>query len=273
MDTPGISLACPTEALASGPIPVEALMRADARTYWDNDGILDKALTVAVVRRDCPGLRFLDKIDRSAIMMPDERLPGRPSDTQLDADGGIVSESKLLDARGASSTAQGSADYFVTAAFSKWWAGLRTLRVSDPSERVCPSDQTPQPGPGMLPWPIRTPPGNADPSIHVDPGTRSSVLVVPFRIARPIRPAVAGSGKPAAWLTVLGFKLGTLGGACGGMFDLGHADSSQEMVGEVTIPLSALTPRPDAGTWIFLGFIGDAALPPNQIWITDDDVG
>jgi hypothetical protein len=272
MDSPGISLTFPSEASISEPIPLEAFMRSDARTYWDNDGILDKALTVALVRRDQPGLRFLDKIDRGALMMPDEPLPGRPSDAQLDADTGMVSERKLLDAGGVSIAQQGSAEYFVTAAFSKWWVGPKTLRVNDPRGRVLPSDQTPQLGPGMRPWPIRSPQHHADPSVRVERATMNNILVVPLRIARPIRTFPDDSGKPHAWLSVLGFKLATSGGACGGMFDLGLADRSQEIVGEFSMPISALTPRPDAGCWIFSGFVGEEALSPNKIWLTDDDV-
>ena len=56
------------------------------------------------------------------------------------------------------------------------------------------------------------------------------------------------------------------------MFDLGLVDRSQEVAGEVRIPLATLAPRPDAGCWIFSGFVGDEALAPNKIWLTDDDV-
>jgi hypothetical protein len=100
----------------------------------------------------------------------------------------------------------------------------------------------------------------------------NNILVVPFRILRPIRTFLDGSGKPHVWLSVLGFKLGTSGGACGGIFDLGLVDRSQEIMGDLSIPLSALAPRPNAGSWIFYGFVGDEALSPNKIWLTDDDV-
>src|SRR6476646_2908862 len=96
-DEPGISLNCPAEAESSAAIPVEIEMAADARTYWDNNGILDHALTVALVRRDAPGLRFLPKIDPNAIMLPDEPLPGRPSEASLDADRDLTVETKVFD--------------------------------------------------------------------------------------------------------------------------------------------------------------------------------
>jgi hypothetical protein len=270
METPGISLSCPTEASTSGPIPIEVIMRADARTYWDNDGILDKALTVALVRRDGPGLRFLEKIDANAIMMPDEPLPGRPSDAQLDADTGMVTETKGIDAAVQPGIQQCSADYFVTAGFSKWWAGLRTLRVTDPRGRSRPSDRSPL-GLDMRPALIRRPSSHPDQSVYIERESHS--LVVPFRVAAPVFRSSDSPQEPHVWLSVIGFKLDTRGGACGGVFGLDVEDKSAGVDGEATIPLSALAPRPDAGCWMFLGFMGGEALSANEVLITNDDVG
>src|SRR5664279_4523950 len=51
-----ITLRCPAEASSRGPIPLDVTMVADARTYWDNQGLIDEALQVILVRRDSPGL-------------------------------------------------------------------------------------------------------------------------------------------------------------------------------------------------------------------------
>jgi len=271
MDTPGISITCPAEGLPSEPILIEAVMRADARTYWDNDGILDKALTIGLVRCDRPGLLFLDKIDPRALMMPDEPLPGRPTDSELAADTGIVTEVTYLDVGSLPRGHQGSADYLVTAAFSTWWGGVRPLRINGPDGTVLPSNQAPQLGPGAQPWVVRHSPTTGDPSIRLERTTEGAFLVLPLQGGSP--PMETGQGG-RAWLTVLAFKMDTRGGACGGLFDLGLRSQLASVggSGEAVIALSALTPRPDAGCWIVLGFNGDGTLPPSEIWLADDDV-
>jgi hypothetical protein len=57
------------------------------------------------------------------------------------------------------------------------------------------------------------------------------------------------------------------------VFGLDVEDKSAGVDGEATIPLSALAPRPDAGCWMFLGFMGGEALSANEVLITNDDVG
>src|SRR5699024_2515460 len=85
--------------------------------------------TVALVRRDRPGLEYLPKIPPEAIMA-DVVLPGRPSDEELDADTSVTVQGLTLDASGGSAR-PGAADFFVVAAFSKWWVGPRRLRIED----------------------------------------------------------------------------------------------------------------------------------------------
>jgi len=271
MDTPGIQLTCPEEAPAGGSIPIVAVMCADPRTYWDNNGLIYKALSVTLVRRDEPGLFFLDKIDPHVIMLPDEPLQGRPSDDQLDAETWMVSETKLLDASDVLSTKHGSGEYFVTAAFSKWWAGLRAFRVSDPHGKASASEQ-PQHGPVMQAWPVRPFMPNAEPSVRLERTREGSFLVFPFGSNMAIHNALDHSANLNAWISVLGFKLDTRGGACAGVFDLGPTEKLPKVPSEVSIPISALDSRPDAGCWIFLGFVANEALPPNEIWLNNDDV-
>lgn len=98
------------------------------------------------------------------------------------------------------------------------------------------------------------------------------MLVAPFRVATPTGQALDGSGRSRRWLSLLGFKLDTRGGACGGVFDLSIETGAGETVGEAAIPISALGSKPDAGCWMFLGFVGEEVLPPNEIWLTNDDV-
>lgn len=273
MDSPGIRLTCPAAAVVGAPIPIEIEMGADVRTYWDNDGILDKALSVAIVRRDAPGLRFLEKIDPHALMLPDEPLPGRPSDVELDADPGMVCETKQLDAH-AGHSAAGAGEYFVTAAFSKWWGGLRSLRVEDPTGSVLPGSLLTQ-GPGDRPWPTEAPASPRTPQIRLGRHNRQALLYVPIQTPA-TDPGVTAARGPhttsARWLTLLGFNLGTRGGACGGLFALEadlHTSANQH---EVAIPLSTLAPRAEPGRWVFLAFVGSEILPVSEVRLGHDDV-
>jgi hypothetical protein len=272
MDDHGISLTCPAEAPASGPIPVEAHMRADPRTYWDNEGILDNALTVALVRRDRPGLRFLPKIDPHAIMLPDPPLPGRPTDQQLDAERWTVGEVKQLDATLPAEHARGAADYFVTAGFSKWWAGPCELKSTAPLDRRAPAPAADH-APDGRPWPVQALSPGASFKIRVERGKQGSTLVLPFHVDLSKR----GFPQPGeryghAWLTVLGFHLTTKGGACGGLFAIDVQRTAGAVSGQVAVPLPFLVPGPTAGRWLFQAFLGYEALSPAEVTLTDADV-
>ena len=61
MPPPGVYLKVPQRAPAAGPIPLHVAMVADMPTYYANNGILDNALEVVLVRRDAPGVRLLAK--------------------------------------------------------------------------------------------------------------------------------------------------------------------------------------------------------------------
>lgn len=263
MDEHGLTIHCPPEAPASGPVAVTVTMRADMRTYWDNNGIIDKALTVAMVRRDRPGLRFLAKIDPKAIMLPDAPLIGRPSDAELDAAPATITEVKTLDGAASLSAEQGAADYFVTAAFSRWWGGLKLIRITAQDDRLEPPT-TLEPGPTGQPWSMRK---GTDPAavLQLEGLGRGCRLVVPVSAG-----TLARSGSESVdWLTVVGFKLGTTGGACGGLYGLPVERKAAADRMEVLIPLAALAPMPDVGRWLFLAFIRCDMLPPQEILIAN----
>jgi hypothetical protein len=75
-----VALRCPAEASSRGPILIEVSLDADARTYWDNQGVIDAALQIMLVRTDRPGLLSVAKSDPAAMMSPSSPLPGRPSE-------------------------------------------------------------------------------------------------------------------------------------------------------------------------------------------------
>jgi hypothetical protein len=263
-DEPGIRLNCPAEAESSAAIPVEIEMAADARTYWDNNGILDHALTVALVRRDAPGLRFLPKIDPNAIMLPDEPLPGRPSEASLDADRDLTVETKVLDAGGGfGALHDGAAEYHVAVGFSKWWAAPRKLRVRDRDGRVRGPDQPVATIPVARPIPTNAREGV---SLALARDDGRPALVSEFRI----RPSKAY--ETGCWLTILGLRLNTRGGASGGVFRLVTTPQAFELIGRTVIPLSALAPAVTVGKWVFLAFIGDETSAPLEVSLGDGDV-
>ena len=266
----GVKLRCPSDAAASGPIPVEVEMTADARTYWDNQGILDNALTVALVRRDRPGLQFLAKVDREAIMSPESVLPGRPADADLDADTSVTVEEKTLDARGGSVDA-GAAEYFVIAAFSKWWVMPGRLRIQDSQGRVRAFPDRPRPIDTRLDRRARREQTPIGLSITKDRVDGRAVLRASLRGPRSAGPHDTVASRPEKpWLTVLGFHLRERGGASGGLFALGERNG---VVGEVdaVVPFSALTPAVNGGRWIFFAFVGDESSAPTEILLNDAD--
>lgn len=267
----GISLTFPAEAPAAGPVPVEVTMRADPRTYWDNDGIIDKALTVALVRRDRPGLRLLETIDPHAIMLPDQPLPGRPSDVQLDAECWTVSEAKRLDAAAPDPRLRGAADYFLVGAFSRWSAGPFALTLTDPQRRPAPAQPAPRAADGR-PWPVRLLPADRLGSVRVERSGKGPVLVLPFDVSRPEASSPSDEAAEPTWLTVLGLHLNSKGGACGGLFALDVEPRSPRLCGEIALPLASLAPDPVAGRWRFQGFIGHHALPPAELTLSHDDL-
>jgi hypothetical protein len=268
MQPPGITLNCPPEAPGTEPISVQVQTNADMRTYYDNDGIIDKALTVALIRRDRPGLRFLAKIDPRAIMLPDTPLDGRPSDEELDSDLATVSEDKVLDARPWEEARQGAGEYFVTAAFSKWWAGVRNLRVTDGRNRVAPWEAPRRERDGRA-WTARPRSTEGEIPIHLEHAGGQDFLAVPIPASLFAAPQWAPVGAEQPWLSVVGFNLCTRGGACGGDFavDVGR----RALPGDVLIPLSALAPTRLVGDWLFLAVAGGQLLAPAEVQLGATD--
>jgi len=268
MEDYGITLTCPSEASGTEPIPVKVEMRGNMRTYWDNDGIIDKALTVAILRRDRPGLRFLDKIDPNVIMLPDEPLPGRPSDEVLDADPAMVTELKTFDAAPLPQSQPGSAEYLVTGAFSNWWAGVRELRVLDPLNRVRPP-ALPRLGLDGRTLPVRSRGTQEESQLRFEGAGENRCLVVPVGAGLLKQEVWAKRGQGQPWLTVVGFNLCSRGGGCGGSFAIETVEDDSS--GDVLIPSSMLSAMPFNRNWLFLGIVCDELLPPTEIRIEGED--
>ncbi len=262
MQEPGIKLVCPPEGRGTDPIPVQVRISADMRTYWDNNGLIGRALTVAVLRRDRPGVRLLAQVDPRAIMLSDTPLHGRPSDEELDSDNATVSEDKVLDARPWEEVGRGAAEYYVTGSFSKWWAGVRELRVTDPRNHIAPSEAPGRDRDGRA-WKVRPRLADQEATIHAESANDGEYLAVPITAGLFAGPQWLPRGREQPWLSVVGFNLSTRGGVCGGDFAIEVGQS--EGAADILLPLEALSLTPLEGHWLFLGVAGGLLVPPAEI--------
>jgi hypothetical protein len=257
-----VKLRCPGEAPSRGPIPVEVTLDADARTYWDNQGILDQALSIVLVRRDRPGLMAVAKVDPSAMMMPPSPLPGRPSDEALARDSARVTEQKSYDVLAYGRQHPGAADYFVVAAFADAWAGPVRLRVTDPSSSHGPTPDVSGLVAAAAQAEAQNPAIPSSPAVVVRLGEHGgkAAIVGGFR---------APSDKlPNPFITLLLANLRPTGGTLVRQFRLPVRQDNTDLVGGFAVPLSALdtpNPAPAAGRYALFAFVGDQAAAPTIV--------
>jgi hypothetical protein len=259
-----VKLQCPGEAPSRGPIPVEVTLDANARTYWDNQGILDQALSIVLVRRDRPGLMTVAKVDPSAMVMPPSPLPDRPSDEALARDGARVTEQKSYDVLAYGRQHPGAADYFVVATFADAWAGPVRLGVTDPSGPLAPT-----PDVSGLAAATAQAQGQAE-----NPAIPSSPAVVTRLGEQGGKPAIVGGFRvpadkgPDPFVTLLLANLRTTGGTLVRQFRLPARQDNADLVGGFAVPLSALdtpNPSPAAGRYVLFAFVGDQAAVPTIV--------
>lgn len=110
-------------------------LAAPPTVHRANGGILDRALEVVLVRRDAPGTLYLAKDDPRAILLPDSEMPPEspplpPGCEAMDPGSfGATLDLGLLDGGLAH---DGSARYYVFAAFAESWCDPRPLDVEHP---------------------------------------------------------------------------------------------------------------------------------------------
>ncbi len=124
-------------------------LAADPAVHRANNGILDRALEVVLVRRDAPGVRYLAKDDPHALMLPDSVMP--PDAPPLppgceSMDPGTFEATLDLALVDGERTHEGSARYYVLASFADAWADPRPLFV-DHRRGPLPSPRVPSPPP------------------------------------------------------------------------------------------------------------------------------
>jgi len=248
--TPGarVTLDCPAEAPSQGPIPFTITLDADARTYWDNQGILDEALQVVLIRRDRPGMRFVAKTAPGAIMLPNPPLPGRPSEEVLAKDASRTTEVKEYDLLAYGQSHKGTAEYFVVASFADAWAGPRRLSVVDPAGPMVAEIRAPLVLPAQQ--------AVQSPTAHglqagVSEGRGHPSVFGAFRVS------AAADPSSAPFVSIVMARLRSSGGISYGQFRLSHARDRDDLVGSFGVPISLLTPAPVQGRYVLFAFVGD----------------
>lgn len=250
--TSTVTMNCPATAPAGGPILIGVTMDADARTYWDNQGVIDQALQVLLVRSDRPGVLYLAKTDPAASLLPVEPLPGRPSNEELaKGDKGRVSEHKEYDLRAYGRGHAGGAQYHVLASFADAWAGPTALRVVDATPLPPELDEA------ALPV--------ADQGDHAIPPSQGLALRLVERRGRPAvvgafrRPSVR-TATEAAFVSIVMARRRALGGTSYGQFRVASTRLAEsDQLGTFAVPLSALAPTPEPGRYVLFAFVGELA--------------
>ncbi|HET9956267.1 MAG TPA: hypothetical protein VFQ61_17285 [Polyangiaceae bacterium] len=250
-----VTLKCPPEAPSAGPIPIQVTLNADARTYWDNQGVLDNALEVLLIRRDQPGLISIAKVDPDAMMLPQSPPRGRPSDAELASDRARIIEQKQYDLLAYGRAHPGAGDYFVVATFADAWTGPTELRIKDAAGPMAPDPASAQLAlaeAGDAPIPAAP---SATGTVRV---SERAAVVGAFR-------EIATSSEPV--LTIVLARLRSSGGVLTRQYRLTLQHDKRDLIGTFSVPLASLSaPNPaPSGRHVLFVFVGNQSATPNVI--------
>jgi hypothetical protein len=264
---PGIQLSAPARASASGPIRVLATMIADMTTYNANNGILDEALNVVLVRRDGPGLLMLPKIDPHVILIPAGPLPPLPPGEEPPT--GFIKEERELDVLGFGMKHEGAADYFVVGSFANWLAEPLPMSIEDRQQSLPIADfgKARQPAPHSIGTP--SPPPRVGVTAYFLPGDRPAVegaLRVPVLARR-----FAGEPEPVPFVTIIAARMSPLGGISAGSFLVDARRDGEDWVASFSVPVSELKPKAAPGRYRVLVFSCNEQAGRFEMTITEDD--
>jgi hypothetical protein len=255
-----LTLRCPEEASSKGPIPVEVTLDADARTYWDNQGILTDAVDIILVRRDRPGMLSVAKLDPAAMMLPSPPLVGRPSDKKLAEDASRVIENENYDVLAYGRHHDGAAEYFVIASFADAWAGPTRLKVVDPAGPLAPDESETNPAPAA-PSPKSMPPATPGLFARIEKVANSSAVIGAFRTS------AAKNAELMPFASIVMARLQPKGGISAGQFRLVCTQDKKDVIGSFAVPVAALNPSPLPGRYVLFVFVGDESTTPTVIEI------
>lgn len=249
---PSVRLSCPAEVSSQGPIPFDVVLEADARTYWDTQGVLDDALEILLIRRDSPGLTTVSKVDPAAAMFPPTSLPGRPSDHELARSRERITQRRHYDLLAHGRQHEGSAEYFVVATFAGAWDGPYPLRVMDPGGSKA-EEQVPARLPVAGPSDARPP---DHPSLIADVRKQGSRLAIHggFRVT------AKAEDTTQPFLSVLMAPRRGTERIFARQFGVQTVRNREDLVGTFVVPLDDIT-APDApasaGSYVFVVSVKD----------------
>jgi hypothetical protein len=257
-----VTLRCPAEATSQGPILIDVSLDADARTYWDNQGVIDEALQILLVRRDRPGLLFVAKSDPAAMMLPSPPLSGRPSEEELARAKDRVSQKSSYDVLAYGRQHRGAAEYFVIAAFADAWAGPARLRVVDPNGPMAPEQREVD----LTQATAWNEPIPAARGVIVRTGEMAGYPAVlgAFRTSAPKNDGVA------PFATIVLSRLGPKGGTLQRQFRLAYRQDREDVVGGFAVPISALdplNPTIGSGRYAVFAFVGEESATASLVQI------
>ncbi|MBX3600477.1 MAG: hypothetical protein KF863_07620 [Rubrivivax sp.] len=253
---PGLDAVVPALTTARSPLPVQVRMRSDMATYYANNGIIDRALQVTLIRRDAAGVGFMAKTDPSALFEPEPPLE-RTDDPSLAV--GEVSETRELRLNDYGLKHEGSAKYFVLPTFAHWTAGVHAMEVSDTA---------PLPVFGDV-WPPAAPSPRTDALLASAP--RSQGLWASFvrsdvpRVEGWLRrPAATPVGHAEPWLTLVAWQPSAHGPVAATCIGLQVQRVGADQLAVFSVPLLMLAPLLPAGpAWIWAAS-GDFVTAPFQ---------
>lgn len=235
-------------------------LSADPSVHRANNGILDRALEVVLVRRDAPGVRYLAKDDPHVLMLADSLMPpdAPPLPPGCEAmDPGTFEATLDLALTDDERTHEGSARYYVLASFADAWADPRPLFI-DHHRGPLPSPRVPSPPPR-------------------DPSATDVVQAMLLRDGVSARfyptggvPRIAGAfrvtsargvDEPVA-VTVVAQRLRASGGVGSALFSVDAQHFDGALHGQFVIPLASFLSAAVGEPVRALVFVGDELASP-----------
>ncbi len=237
MQSPGIQIRVPLQTQADSPEPIAVRMMADLPVFHANNGILDRALEIVLVRRDMPGIAFLPKTDPDILFVPEPALDRTATGGTLQQ----VSEERRIGLLDFGARHDGAASYFVFATFARWVSPVHPMEVRHPLHSVGPGDARPvreQP-PALLEALPPVPPerGVRARQSKSHPGHIEGILRTPFRL-----PLMRGDAAAPPYVSIAAVRLDDQGGVSAASFLFDPKTEGTDFVARFSLPLSELGP-------------------------------
>ncbi len=267
-NTPGITIKVPEKAPSSGPIPLQVTMVADMQAYTANNGILDTALDLALIRRDGPGLKFISKLDPNVWMEPETPLPPAPPGTDPD-NAGFINETREFDVLDYGAEHDGAAEYYVLASFAGWISQVAPLAVEDKSHSLPPGDALPAP-PLTFEEKVRIidPPDTPGMAVQISDG--ETHIEGGLRVIKKT-PKFPGEQAADPFVTIIIVRLAPAGGMWGGSFSVDFDIKGKDSIAQFSIPFAAVSLHLEPGKYCVFVFSGDESADPLDFQVPDHD--